>query len=138
MKNFESGNRLIEDAEIYYNEMEMVFKKGRWNIVVRRAQEVVELSLKGILKIACIDYPKIHDVAPLFVKFIKEKKLEVDEKMLEKILNISEKLAKERAPAFYGEKIYNEEEAKEAIEGAKEVLDFVKNLKIKLMKKEMN
>jgi HEPN domain-containing protein len=134
MKNFESGDRLIEDAEIYYKEMKMAFEEKRWNIVIRRAQEVVELSLKGILKIACIDYPKVHDVAPLFVKFVKEKKLEVDEKILEKIKNISEKLTKERAPAFYGEKIYSEEEAKEAFEGAKEVLEFIKDLKVKLMK----
>jgi len=134
MKNFESGDRLIKDAEIYYKEMKMAFEEKRWNIVIRRAQEVVELSLKGILKIACIDYPKVHNVAPLFVKFVKEKELEVDEKILEKIQNISQKLTKERAPAFYGEKIYNEEEAKEAFEGAKEVFEFVKHLKIKLIK----
>jgi HEPN domain-containing protein len=134
MKNFESGNRLIEDAEIYYKEMKMAFEEKRWNIVIRRAQEVVELSLKGILKIGCVDYPKVHNVAPLFVKFVKEKNLEVDEKILEKIQNISEKLAKERAPAFYGEEIYGEEEAEEAFEGAKEILEFVKNLKIKLVK----
>ena len=89
MKNFESGDRLIKDAEIYYKEMKMAFEEKRWNIVIRRAQEVVELSLKGILKIGCIDYPKIHNVAPLFVKFVKEKELEVDEKILEKIQNIS-------------------------------------------------
>jgi HEPN domain-containing protein len=134
MKNFESGERLIEDAEIYYKEMKRAFEEKRWNIVIRRAQEVVELSLKGILKIGCVDYPKVHDVAPLFVKFVKEKKLKFDEKILEKIQNISQKLAKERAPAFYGEKIYNEEEAKEAFEGAKEILEFVKNLKVKLVK----
>jgi hypothetical protein len=46
----------------------------------------------------------------------------------------SEKLAKERAPAFYGEKMYSKEEAKEASEGEKEILDFIKNFKVKLMK----
>ena len=51
--------------------------------------------------------PKVHDVAPLFVKFIKEKNLEVDEKILEKIQSISQKLAKEKAPAFYGEKKFS-------------------------------
>jgi HEPN domain-containing protein len=136
MKNFESGERLIKDAEIYYEEMIRAFERKRWNIVIRRAQEVVELALKGILKIGCIDYPKVHDVAPLFVKFVKEKKLEVDEKILEKIQKASSKLLKERAPAFYGEKIYSKEEAKEAFEDAKEILEFIKNLKIKLMKGE--
>jgi len=112
----------------------MAFEERRWNIVIRRAQEVVELSLKGILKIGCVGYPKVHNVAPLYVKFIEEKNLKVDEEILEKIQNVSENLAKERAPAFYGEKIFSEEEAKEAFEGAKEVLNFVNNLKIKLMK----
>jgi len=46
-----------------------------------------------------------------------------------------ENVEKEMAPVFYGEGIYNEEDAKEAFEGAKEVLEFVKNLKIKPIKK---
>jgi HEPN domain-containing protein len=37
---------------------------------------------------------------------------------------------------FNGEKMYSKEEAKEAFEGAKEILKFIKNLKIKLMKGE--
>jgi len=39
MKNFESGERLIKDAEIYYEEMIRAFEGKRWNIVIRRAQE---------------------------------------------------------------------------------------------------
>jgi len=134
MKNFKSGEKLIEDAKVYYKEIQIAFEKKKRNIVIRKAQEVVELSLKRILKIGYIDYPKVHYIAPLFLNFVKEKKLEVDEKMLEKIHNVPENLAKERAPAFYGEKICSEEEAKEALEGAKEFLDFIKNVRLKLIK----
>jgi HEPN domain-containing protein len=138
MKNFESGDRLLNDAEIYYEEMQSMYDKERWNIVVRRAQEVVELSLKGILKMMGIEYPKIHNVAPLFVKLVQEKGIKLEESMVERILIISEILAKERGPSFYSEKIYPKKDADEAKKGAKEILEWVNKIKsdIKCSKKD--
>ena len=135
MTNHDSGENLLKDAEVYYEEMQRMFEKEKWNIVVRRAQEVVELSLKGILKIMGIDFPKVHNVAPLFVNLLREKGIELGKKVYERILSISLLLAKDRAPAFYGEKVYSREEAEIAQKGAKEIVESINEIKARLSKK---
>ncbi len=135
MTNHDSGENLLKDAEVYYEEMQRMFEKEKWNIVVRRAQEVVELSLKGILKIMGIDFPKVHNVAPLFVNLLREKGIELGKEVYERILSISLLLAKDRAPAFYGEKVYSREEAEIAQKGAKEIVERINEIKARLSKK---
>lgn len=135
MTNFESGENLLKDAESYCEEMQHMFEKEKWNIVIRRAQEVVELSLKGILKKMGIDYPKIHNVAPLFVSLLKEKGIEVEKDVSDRILFISMLLAKDRAPAFYGERIFLKEDAERAQKGAIEIFEKINEIKNRLDKK---
>lgn len=129
VKNFESGNRLLKDAEILYEEIQTMYDKERWNIVMRRAQEVVELSMKGILKMMGIEYPRVHNPAPLFVKLVREKGIELEKDMVGKVLVTSEVLAKERAPSFYSEKVYSKEDANKAKKGAKEILEWINKIK---------
>ncbi len=103
------------------------------NIVVRRAQEVVELVLKGALKILGIEYPKIHDVGKIFEQMVKRKIGEFDEEVMERIVRISARLAEDRGPSFYGEKIFKREEAEEAYSDAKFVFDkVVRMLKVSI------
>lgn len=66
MTNIESGSKLLKEAGIYRKEMEENFEAGEWNISIRKAQEVVELSLKGLLKIMEIEYPKVQDLGRFF------------------------------------------------------------------------
>ena len=112
--------------------MHRMFEKEKWNIVVRKAQEVVELSLKGILKIMGIDFPKVHNVAPLFVNLLQEKGIELGKEVSDRILSISMLLAKDRAPAFYGEKVYSRDDAEIAQNGAKEIVERIKEIRKKL------
>ncbi len=70
--------------------------------VIREAQEVVELSLKGMLREIGIEPPKWHDVGPLILEF-KEKFPDEVLKSAEKLASISKWLRKEREFAFYGE-----------------------------------
>ena len=117
VNNFERGERLLKDARDYEKEAEEAFKRGQWNRTIRRAQEAVELYLKGTMKIMNIEVPKIHDVGRLFVKEIKEKGIPLDEEIADGIIWISSSLSERRAPAFYREEEYGEDEAKEALEG---------------------
>lgn len=82
-----------------------------------------------------IDYPKIHNVAPLFVSLLKEKGIEVEKEVSDRILYISMLLAKDRAPAFYGERIFLKEDAERAQNGAIEVLEKINEIKNRLDKK---
>ena len=49
MDNGERGRRLMAMAGEYLQDMDAATGCKSWNAVVRRAQEVVELALKGVL-----------------------------------------------------------------------------------------
>ena len=132
MDNFELGNRLLNEAREYYEEMLRAYERESWNVVVRRAQEVVELSLKGLLKMMGIEYPKEHDVGDVFEWACKEKRIEVEIETLDRTKRIYSRLARDRAPAFYMERFYTEEQAKETKEGAQQVLEMARELKSRL------
>ena len=128
MNNFSNGERLIGEAKEIFLTLTALYTNRSWNMVVRRAQEVVELSLKGLLKIMGIDYPKVHDVGAILKEKLRERKILQDEEKLSEIEEISSYLAKQRSPAFYYEKVYTEEEAKRAKDYAKKILGFVNEL----------
>jgi HEPN domain-containing protein len=43
--------------------LDALFEASSWADVVRESQEVVELALKGLLRVAGIEPPRIHDVS---------------------------------------------------------------------------
>jgi HEPN domain-containing protein len=128
MTNFETGEELLKSAEEYYEEMLQAYNRGSWNIVIRHGQEVVELALKGLLKIMCMEYPREHDVSEVFERACKIKGIKIEEEDLSRIKKLSAKLAKHRAPAFYMEKLYTKEEAESIIKELEWFKEVVKHL----------
>lgn len=126
LTNFPQGEKLVSEAKQIFSTLIDLLRDKSWNIVVRRSQEVVELSLKGLLKIMGVEYPKVHDVGVVLRESLKERRISVKEEKLSKIEEISAYLARERAPAFYYEKEYTEEEAKRAKDYAQQVLEFAR------------
>lgn len=49
--------------------------------------------------------------------------------IVEKILITSEILAKERAPSFYSEKVYSNEDADKAKKGATDILEWTRQIR---------
>ena len=120
MNNLESGKDLISTAmRIMGKDLREAWEEEDYNLVVRRAQEVVELTLKGAPKFLAVEYPKVHDVGKIFQETVKKKVRVFDGKVLSRIVRISSRLAEDRAPYFYGEKIFKRMEAKEAYSDAK-------------------
>ncbi len=76
--------------------------EGAHSDVVREAQELVELALKGLLRAVGIEPPKFHDVGGLLLehgaKFSPEVRAE-----LPRAAAISKRLRRERELAFYGD-----------------------------------
>ncbi|MBI3001832.1 MAG: HEPN domain-containing protein [Deltaproteobacteria bacterium] len=125
----EEGLRLIREVEgILRRDARGALTDKDFNLVVRRAQEVVELALKGALKMLGVDYPKVHDVAPLFSDRLRQKKGVGDPTVLQKIEEASLWLAQSRAPSFYFDREYGEEDAEQALKDAAFVLNEVKEL----------
>lgn len=78
----------------------------------------MSFPLKGLLKIMEVEYPKVHDLGRFFGTILIQKGMELSREEQDKIRFISASLAEKRAPAFYFEKEYTKEEAKEAMEDA--------------------
>jgi HEPN domain-containing protein len=74
--NQERAEKLLKEAKGVFEELSLSCKRGEWNLSIRRSQDVVELVLKGILNQMGIEYPREHDVAPLFKEIITERKIE--------------------------------------------------------------
>lgn len=94
--------------------------------VVRYSQECVELSLKSILRVLGIEYPRIHDVGDV-IELHSEKFPDWLKKEIPKIRRISTELALKRGPSLYGlerigkpsTQIFDETDARDAYESAK-------------------
>ncbi len=124
--NKEQGEKLLKEAQwIFEKDLKSAIEEENYNLAVRRAQEVVELSLKGCLRILGIDYPKVHDVGFVFVREAGNK-LRFKEDSLSEIERISKWLSEARAPSFYGERDFTSEDAKKAFEDAAFVLSEIK------------
>ena len=121
------GKRLIDEGErIFRRDVKGALEDGDYNLTVRRAQEVVELVLKGALKVLCVEYPRIHDVGTLFAEQVREKRQDVETEGLDRIEEISLWLSQARAPALYFEREYDVEDARQALQDAAFVVVEVK------------
>ncbi len=107
--------------------LDILLNEEDYSDVVREAQEIVGLSLKGMLRFVGVEPPKYHDVGPLIVEH-KERFKGISSEEIMKIAQISRKLRKERELAFYGDidfiptEEYTLDDANEAIEGARFVV----------------
>lgn len=134
MRNDKSALSFFDNAKIILEEAKESFVKSHYHRTVRKCQESVELTLKGLLRFLDVDYPKVHDVAPLVKEVLLEKELENIEN-LDEIVKISGNLRITRELAFYGDEegnipqeIFGKEEGEKAIKDWEKVLSFVQDI----------
>ncbi len=113
--------------------LDVLLRKGAYSDVVREAQELVELALKGMLRAIGIEPPKLHDVGDLLL----EHRGRFSEELrgtLGALAEISKELRKNRELAFYGDvdfiptEKYSLQEAQKARAGAAKVLDVAQRV----------
>jgi len=127
--NREAGEELVSAARrLFDRDVQNAWRDQDYNMVMRRAQEVVELALKGALRLLGVDYPREHDVGLLFVQQAKAKIPAVDQAALQQIGLISRRLVQARGPSFYLERRYGEVEARQALDDACFVLEAVERM----------
>ena len=81
--------------------LQVLMAEESWPDVVRESQELVEITLKALLRAARIEVPRVHDVSPL---------LEQNRDILpagirprvDELVSISRFLRRDRELAFYG------------------------------------
>lgn len=120
-----AGSRLI-DAEA-------ALERGDYPETVRYSQECVELSLKAVLRILGIDYPKVHDVGDILLAS-EDRLPDWFRRELEKVARISRYLAELRSPSMYGIEVegrapsdlFGREDAERALGDARFVHELAK------------
>ncbi len=110
--------------------LDVLFQEESYSDVVREAQEICELLLKGLLRIIGIEPPKFHDVGKILKQNIDLLPPALHGK-LNTIARHSFELRKDRELAFYGAldvdpwEDYTVEDAKQAMEMIDEIFLWV-------------
>jgi HEPN domain-containing protein len=98
-------------------------EQAAWSDVIREAQEIVELALKGMLRQIGVEPPKWHDVGGMVEQYRDRLPPSVASQASE-LARLSARLRKEREFSFYGDidfiptEQYTEADAARAIEDA--------------------
>jgi HEPN domain-containing protein len=102
MTNADMARSYLQQAEQILQEARDLNRRGAWNLVVRRSQEVVELALKAALREIGIESVKMHDVGQL-LKGHQGKFPASFRRQIERLAAISRRLRMERELSFYGD-----------------------------------
>lgn len=101
MRSPDLGADYIRRAQARLAAVDALFKAQSWADVVRESQEVVELALKGLLRVAGIEPPRIHDVSEVLTAE-KSRLPQAIQQHVEALAAGSRMLRRDRELAFYG------------------------------------
>ena len=101
MRSPELGADYIRRAQARLAALDALFAAQSWADVVRESQEVVELALKGLLRVAGIEPPRIHDVSEVLTAE-KSRLPQAIRQHVEALAAGSRMLRRDRELAFYG------------------------------------
>ncbi|MFH0799714.1 MAG: HEPN domain-containing protein [Pseudomonadota bacterium] len=124
MKNRDLARDYIERSGHRLAAVELLFERKGYADVVRESQELVELCLKGLLRIARVEVPRIHDVGALLVD-AKGRLPAAVKPHVDALARISKEMRRDRELAFYGSEdltpsdFYQVEDAKKALDDAR-------------------
>ena len=91
----------LHRAEIRLKAIHVLAEEKSWADVVRESQEVVEITLKALLRMSRIEVPRIHDVSPVLEQNQDRLPAKIMEHLSE-LMRISKSLRRDRELAFYG------------------------------------
>jgi HEPN domain-containing protein len=123
MTNASLAKSYLKKATARLELLSILQKKRAYSDVVREAQEIVELALKGMLRQVGVEPPKWHDVGSLLTIHRDRFKEAVTER-IHRLAEESEWLRGERELSFYGDvdfiptEEYTSEEGRRAIDAA--------------------
>ena len=124
MTNLSLARAYLAKIQAQLEVLPLLLERGAYSNVVRGAQEVVELALKGMLRQVGIDPPKWHDVGPVLLEH-RGRFPEIVAPHLDRLAEISKDLRKDRELALYGDldliptEHYTRAHAETALDGAR-------------------
>lgn len=133
MNNVTLAQSYLVKAQKRLKILDVLLDESAYSDVMREAQEIVELALKGMLRQVGIEPPKWHDVSSLILEY-RGRFPESVGQAAEKLAEISSYLRKEREVSFYGDmdfiptEEYSREDALKAISDAKLVVQMAEQV----------
>lgn len=131
MRNRDLASDHLRRAVSRLRALDVLFEDRSWADVVRESQEIVELTLKGLLRAHGIEAPRIHDVADILLA--ERDRLPKDlAPHVERLAGVSRALRRDRELAFYGAEdltpssFYRESDAVIARDSARDVVSTVR------------
>lgn len=130
MQNRELVRDHLRRATVRLQALDVLYEGRSWPDVVRESQEVVELTLKALLRAAGIEPPRIHDVSPVLLSE-RSRMPQALGPYIDELAEISRQLRRDRELAFYGAEditpsdFYAESDADRARASAAYVVDLV-------------
>jgi HEPN domain-containing protein len=130
VRRLELARDHLRRARARLRAVDVLFEAESWADVVRESQEIVELTLKGLLRWVGVEPPRVHDVSPI---------LEAERDRLPPALRghlpaltaASRRLRRDRELAFYGAEdltpsgFYARDDAEVAREAARRTVELV-------------
>ena len=129
MHNSELALDYVKRAEVRLRALDVLYDGDSWADVVREAQEIVELALKGLLRSAGIQPPRAHDVSDILLA--EHDRFPALQDALPRLAEISRQMRRDRELSFYGAEdltpsgFYGLQDADRAREGARHVVQVV-------------
>ena len=132
MNNKKTAVAFLSDADIILEEADFSFEREHWHRTIRKCQEATELAVKGMFKYLGIEYPKSHLLGRVIKKELGKHEIFTKED-LRKMAFVSDSLAFDREPSFYGSpegfpasNLFDKNDAEEAIMEAKWLIGLIK------------
>jgi hypothetical protein len=130
MHNPDLARDYLRRAKVRVAALDVLFDGESWADVVRESQEVVELTLKGLLRTCGIDPPSVHDVSEILLA--ERERLPADlQDRVDDLAEASRQLRRDRELAFYGAEdltpsgFYSREDATRARTSARDAVAAV-------------
>lgn len=131
MHNPDLARDYVRRADVRLGALDVLFEGESWADVVREAQEIVELTLKGLLRSCGIDPPRIHDVSGILLTERDRLPPGLQDE-IDALADASRHLRRDRELAFYGAEdltpsgFYSREDAARARRMARTTVEAVR------------
>lgn len=131
MRNPDLARDYLVRAEARLRALDVLAEEESWADVVRESQEVVELTLKGLLRAHGIAPPRVHDVSDI-LEAERARLPDALDPEIDTLAQTSRDLRRDRELAFYGAEdltpsgFYSHEDADRARSRARHAVEVVK------------
>ena len=130
MRNPALAADYVRRAAIRLRALDVLYEAESWADVVRESQEIVELTLKGLLRACGVEPPRTHDVSDVLLAERERLPASIEAEVAA-LAEASRQLRRDRELAFYGAEdltpsgFYTREDADRARASARKTIGVV-------------